>query len=56
MRWGEEEEGSKDDRKKVEKGKIKRDKAGSREGNGRRRGQIKRNRAMYGVGELCSEK
>lgn len=31
---------------KREKGKIKRDKAGSREGNRRRRGQIKRNRAM----------
>ena len=42
--------------KKEEKGKIKRDKAGSREGNRRRRGQIKRNRAMYRVGELCSEK
>lgn len=31
---------------KREKGKIKRDKAGSREGNRRRRGHIKRNRAM----------
>lgn len=34
------------DTKKEKKGKIKADKAGSREGN-RRRGQIKRNRVMY---------
>lgn len=54
--WREEGEERKTTRKKSGKGKIKGDKAGSREGNGWRRGQIKRNRAMKRVGELCSEK